>query len=173
MKELGDLSYFLVISITTTASGYVLSQTKYAQPCSSPISVKPTLPPNADHSFPDPALYRSLVGALQYLTSTRPDISLARLLRFVKGTRTHGQLYSPSSFDVYAFTDSNWAAKLMLCPSPLIRLPGDVEDTNSADTNSATPPTQLNSEPEPTQCMVDALSYGYTRTVGPIDGFCS
>ncbi|GMP53422.1 hypothetical protein CsSME_00018877 [Camellia sinensis var. sinensis] len=56
MKELGDLSYFLGISITTTTSGYVLSQTKYAQdilkkvgladckPCSSPISVKPTLP---------------------------------------------------------------------------------------------------------------------------------
>ncbi|GMP69664.1 hypothetical protein CsSME_00028839 [Camellia sinensis var. sinensis] len=164
MKELGNLSYFLGISITTTASGYVLSQTKYAQdilkkagltdckPCSSPISVKTTLSPNADHSFSDPALYRSLVGALQYLTITRPDISLVvnqscqhmqsptvghfaavkRLLRFVKGTLTHGLSYSPSSFDVHAFSYSNWAAKLMLCPSSPNHLQGDVENTNSA-----------------------------------------
>ncbi|GMQ00074.1 hypothetical protein CsSME_00047302 [Camellia sinensis var. sinensis] len=171
MKELGNLSYFLGISITATAAGYVLSQTKYAQdilkkagladckPCSSPISVKPTLPPDAAQSFSDPALYRRLVGALQYLI-TRPDISLAvnqscqhmhsptvghfaavkRLLRFVKGTLTHGLSFSPSSFDVHAFSDSNWAAKLMLCPSSPIRLQGDVEDTNSdsAEVSSST-----------------------------------
>ncbi|XP_028108194.1 uncharacterized protein LOC114307033 [Camellia sinensis] len=145
MKELGNLSYFLGISITTTAAGYVLSQTKYAQdilqkagladckPCSSLISIKPTPPPNAAQSFSDPALYRSLVGALQYLTITRPDISFAvnqscqhmhsptvghfaavkRLLRFVKGTLTHGLSYSPSSFDVHAFSDSNWAGDLL------------------------------------------------------------
>lgn len=141
MKELGDLSYFLGISITPTSTGYVLSQQKYAEdilrkagladckPCPSPISVKPSFPPDSSAPFSDPALYRSLVGALQYLTITRPDISLAvnhscqhmhaptighfaavkRLLRFVKGSIGHGLTYSPSSFDVQAYSDSNWA----------------------------------------------------------------
>ena len=60
--------------------------------------------------FSDPTLYRSLTGALQYLTITRPEISFAvqqaclymhdprvphynhvkRILRYLKGTLNHG-----------------------------------------------------------------------------------
>ncbi|CAL5394396.1 unnamed protein product [Camellia sinensis] len=35
--------------------------------------------------------------------------AVKRLLRFVKGTIGHGLTYSPSSFDVQAYSDSNWA----------------------------------------------------------------
>ncbi|GJV02740.1 ribonuclease H-like domain-containing protein [Tanacetum coccineum] len=52
MTDLGSLNYFLGIFVTRNASGY-----------GAPIS--------------DSTLYRSLAGALQYLTFTRPDISYA------------------------------------------------------------------------------------------------
>ncbi|XP_028110014.1 uncharacterized protein LOC114308604 [Camellia sinensis] len=141
MKELGFISYFLGISVTS-GSTTVLSQKKYAQDillkagmldckaCSSPISVKPGLPRHSDEPFANPPMYRSIVEALQYLTITRPDISFAvnqlyqhmhnptvghyaavkRLLRFNKGTISHGLTYTPSSFDLHAYSDSNWAA---------------------------------------------------------------
>ncbi|XP_028078302.1 uncharacterized protein LOC114280165 [Camellia sinensis] len=145
MKELGDIAYFLGISVQPTSSGYLLSQSKYAKEillkaglsscksCPSPISVKPSVPPNAALPFSDPALYRSIVGALQYLTITRPDLSLSvnqacqhmhaptiehfaavkRILRYVQGTITHGLSFSSSTFDVHGYSDSNWAGDVL------------------------------------------------------------
>ncbi|XP_028099679.1 uncharacterized protein LOC114299191 [Camellia sinensis] len=94
--------------------------------------IKPQSSSDLDALFSNPALYRSLVGALQYLIITRPDISLAvnhscqhmhsltvghfavvkQLLRFVKGTIGHSLTYFPSSFDIHAFSDSNWAGDI-------------------------------------------------------------
>lgn len=93
------------------------------------MSVKPSLTSFSPDLFDNPSLYRSIVGALQYLTITRLDISFTvnqlcqhmhaptlshfsavkRLLRFIKGTLSHGLSYTPSSFDIHAFSDSNWA----------------------------------------------------------------
>lgn len=89
MRELGNKSYFLGISVTPTPEGYFLSQQKYAleilskagisdcKPYPSPMAAKP-IPSTTDATpFPQPSLYRSLVGALQYMTITRPDLALA------------------------------------------------------------------------------------------------
>ncbi|CAL8999831.1 unnamed protein product [Prunus brigantina] len=77
----------------------------------------------------DPAHYRSIVGALQYLTFTRPDIAyvvhqvcqfmhspldtyylaVKRILRYLKGTIDHGLLYKKGSLDMTAYTDAYWA----------------------------------------------------------------
>ncbi|XP_028120252.1 uncharacterized protein LOC114317690 [Camellia sinensis] len=112
-KELGSLSYFLGISVHSHKHGYFLSQAKYAAAL-----------------LHKPPLYRSLVGGLQYLTITRPDLSyvvnqacqfmhlstnahfqaVKRLLRYVKGTLSHGLSFTPSPFDLSAFLDSNWAS---------------------------------------------------------------
>ncbi|XP_028113487.1 uncharacterized protein LOC114311544 [Camellia sinensis] len=141
MKELWNIAYFLGISVQSTGdSDYFVSQHQYGQDiltkagmanckhCASPIVVKPFLSPNVDLSFDNLSLYRSIVKALQYLTITRPDLSLAvnqscqhmhaltfghfsavkRLLRYVQGTIAHGLTYQPSTFDLHAFFDSNW-----------------------------------------------------------------
>lgn len=139
MEELGPISYFLGISIKSVGSSYVLSQRKYAseilakagmnscKPCNTPIAVKPSTTALDSLPFHQPELYRSLVGALQYLTITRPDLSLAvnqvcqhmhapsnghfaalkQILRFVQGSLSHGLTVQPSSFTLQAFSDSN------------------------------------------------------------------
>ena len=139
MKELGDISYFLGISIQSLGDSYFLSQQKYAsdilvkagmtscKSCSIPSSMKPPLNPVTSLPFAQPRLYRSLVGALQYLTITRPNLSLAvnqacqymhaptnghfalvkRILRFVKGSLSHGLIFTPSTFDVHGYSNSN------------------------------------------------------------------
>jgi len=89
MKDLGKLSYFLGIAVTCHKHGLLLSQKKYVEvilsragmssfkTCPTPLDTKSKM--SATHSVPyeDPSLYRSLAGALQYLTFTRPDISYA------------------------------------------------------------------------------------------------
>lgn len=88
MSDLGPLSFFLGISATRSSSGLFLAQAAFTQeilaradmvscnPCSTPTDTKPKLSSDGE-PFDDPTLYRSLAGALQYLTFTRPDIAYA------------------------------------------------------------------------------------------------
>ncbi|XP_028119274.1 uncharacterized protein LOC114316791 [Camellia sinensis] len=107
------------------------------KPCPTPMSMKPVLTPAANLPFNQPQLYRSLIGALQYLTLTLLDLSLAvnqacqymheptnahfallkRILRFVQGSLSHGLSFCPSSFELQAFSDSNWAGDSVDCKS--------------------------------------------------------
>ena len=98
------------------------------KPISTPLSTSNTH--SSDSSQLDNTLFRSLVGALQYITLTRPNISFAvnqvcqkmhspqaedwvnlkRLLRYLKGTIARGLLFTKKSeFSLNAFRDSDWA----------------------------------------------------------------
>ncbi|KAL7599094.1 hypothetical protein Lser_V15G23632 [Lactuca serriola] len=88
MFDLGDIHYFLGISTTRTVDGLILSQRKYVMEIlerTSMLNCKPTSTPTDLYTkfdgsgphVPDPTLYRSLAGTLQYLTFTRPDITYA------------------------------------------------------------------------------------------------
>ena len=145
MKDLGSLSYFLGIAVTRHANGMFLSQKQYAidiigragmsncSPCHTPVDTKPKLSASKDSPYEDPTKYRSLAGALQYLTFTRPDISYAvqqvclhmhdprnehinalkRILRYLQGTLSFGLHLYPSSFDkLTSYTDADWGG----CP---------------------------------------------------------
>ncbi|GKA39501.1 ribonuclease H-like domain-containing protein [Tanacetum coccineum] len=144
MTDLGSLNYFLGVSAQRSKSGLFLSQSKFAEeilerahmqhcnPCKTPVDTESKLGSDGD-PVSDPTLYRSLAGALQYLTFTRPDISYAvqqiclymhdprdphftalkRILRYVRGTIDHGlQLYVSSTSQLTAYTDADWAG----CP---------------------------------------------------------
>ncbi|GJU55465.1 ribonuclease H-like domain-containing protein [Tanacetum coccineum] len=145
MTDLGPLNYFLGVSVTRDTSGMFLSQQKYAtevleragmltcNPCRTPVDTDSKLSADGD-PVSDPTLYRSLAGALQYLTFTRPDISYAvqqvclfmhdprephflalkRILRYVRGTLSYGlQLYSSTTSTLVAYSDADWAG----CPT--------------------------------------------------------
>jgi hypothetical protein len=86
-------------------------------PCSTPLSAKTQLSALDGDPLPDSTEYRRLVGSLQYLTLTRPDIAFAvhhlaqfmaaprtthlaavkRILRYLKGTLDLGFVFRPSN----------------------------------------------------------------------------
>ncbi|XP_026415820.1 uncharacterized protein LOC113311186 [Papaver somniferum] len=148
--DLGDLHFFLGIEAHRSSSGLHLSQTRYtldilervdlltAKPVSTPIVVGTKMSAHDGTLFPDATLYRSLEGALQFLTMTRPDITydvnqvcqfmhaptdihflaVKRIFRYLKGTLGKGLFFRPSSsfqvsgsfYDtVYAYSDVDWA----------------------------------------------------------------
>ncbi|GKV42667.1 hypothetical protein SLEP1_g50045 [Rubroshorea leprosula] len=89
MKDLGVLSYFLRLEVTSSDDGYLLSQVKYAsdlvskaklsdsKSVSTPLKSNVKLTPMDGSPFSDLTHYRQLVGSLVYLTTTRPDIAYA------------------------------------------------------------------------------------------------
>ncbi|CAL8993855.1 unnamed protein product [Prunus brigantina] len=142
VKDLGSLHYFLGLQVTRSDRGLFLNQTKYAydllhktdflgaKACTTPLGSF-----RLDNSSPllaDPTFYRSTVGALQYLTWTRPDLAFAvnqvcqfmhqpreshlgavkRILRYLKGTLEHGLWFQQGSTHLSAYSDADWAG----CP---------------------------------------------------------
>ncbi|XP_038885381.1 uncharacterized mitochondrial protein AtMg00810-like [Benincasa hispida] len=89
MKDLGPLSYFLGLQVSSCSDGYYLSQEKYVSDllARSGITDSATASTSLDSNarltsfdgvpLQDPTLYRQLVGNLIYLTVTRLDIAYA------------------------------------------------------------------------------------------------
>uniref|UniRef100_A0A2N9HXJ7 Integrase catalytic domain-containing protein n=1 Tax=Fagus sylvatica TaxID=28930 RepID=A0A2N9HXJ7_FAGSY len=141
LKDLGPLHYFLGLQVTRSSFGLYLNQAKYAtdllkkhnmldsKPAKSPSCPNTRLSLHEGDALPDPHGYRSLVGALHYLTFTRPDISFSvhqvcqymsapttihfvaakRILRYICGTLFHGVAFTPGPLHLSAFTDADWA----------------------------------------------------------------
>ena len=103
------------------------------KPCSTPVDTQAKLSADLGDPVADPTAYRSLAGALQYLTFTRPDptyavqqvclhmhdpreshlAALKCLLRYVRGTVDLGLvLHRSSSAELVVYTNADWAG----CP---------------------------------------------------------
>ncbi|XP_048420288.1 uncharacterized mitochondrial protein AtMg00810-like [Pyrus x bretschneideri] len=141
MKDLGTLHYFLGVEVNYYGTAMHLCQSKYAldllsrtkfteaKPISTPVSSGQKLSAHWGELYDKPEVYRSVVGALQYLTITRPDLSYAvnqvcqfmhapktthwmavkQILRYLKATHTHGLLYKPGPTQLSAFSDADYA----------------------------------------------------------------
>ena len=147
LKDLGELHFFLGIEVKKVHDVLLLTQEKYAtdllakvglracKPAPTPLSStdKLTLTEGEFLSSEDSTNYRSIVGALQYLTLTRPDLSFSvnkvcqflhapttshwtavkRILCYVSGTIQLGITFQKSASTLLsAFSDADWAG----CP---------------------------------------------------------
>ncbi|XP_062102934.1 uncharacterized mitochondrial protein AtMg00810-like [Humulus lupulus] len=145
LKDLGQLHYFLGIEVFRYNTGIYLSQGKYiaellqkvqmenTKPSVTPMTVGKPLSIIDGQPLNQPSMYRSIIGALQYLSHTRLDISFTvnklsqflkqptdvhwgaakRILRSLKGTMYHGLHIAPSTNStLIGLSNADWAC----CP---------------------------------------------------------
>ncbi|GJX46268.1 putative ribonuclease H-like domain-containing protein [Tanacetum coccineum] len=113
MSSMGELTFFLGLRSASTL-----------------VDLEKPLVKDGDADDVDVHLYRSMIGSLMYLTTSRPDIRFAvcacarfqvtpktshlleikRIFRYLKGKPTLGLWYSRDSpFEIVAYTDSDYA----------------------------------------------------------------
>lgn len=145
LKDLGPLKFFLGIQVHRSSRGFLLHQGQYAEellqragmtdcrPAPTPVDTKAKVSATDGALADDASSYRSIAGALQYLTLTQPDITYAvqqvclhmhaprqphwamvkRILLYVRGTTSHGLCITASSpSELVVYTDADWAG----CP---------------------------------------------------------
>ncbi|XP_060178798.1 uncharacterized mitochondrial protein AtMg00810-like [Lycium barbarum] len=145
IKDLGLLNYFLGIEILYVSHGVLLHQKKFisdllvefgcsdVSPVVSPLELCVKLKSDHGDLLPNPESYRSLVGKLNFLTHTRPDLCFAvqhlsqflkcprvphmdvalHILRYLRGTSDVGIfLNNAPDFSIRGYCDSDWAS----CP---------------------------------------------------------
>lgn len=141
LKDLGDLSDFLGMEVLRTPQGPHLFQCKYigyllhrfemndSKPRPMPMCAFTSLTLRDGVPLEDGSDYRTLVGSLQYMLLTRPDIAFVvrklsqfmhkpttthqlaakRVLRYLKGTYTSGIFLARSNqHTLYAYSDTDW-----------------------------------------------------------------
>ncbi|GJR63507.1 putative ribonuclease H-like domain-containing protein [Tanacetum coccineum] len=142
MSSMGELTFFLGLQVKQKEDGIFISQDKYVneilnkfgfsdvKTARTPMETQKALLKDADGEDVDEHLYRSMIGSLMYLTSSRPDIMFAvcacarfqvnpkvshlhavkRIFRYLKGQPKLGLWYPKDSpFDLVAYTDSDYA----------------------------------------------------------------
>ncbi|GJV85384.1 putative ribonuclease H-like domain-containing protein [Tanacetum coccineum] len=142
MSSMGELTFFLGLQVKQKNDGIFISQDKYVieilkkfsfsdvKTASTPMETHKPLLKDIDGEDVDEHLYRSMIGSLMYLTSSRPDImftvcvcarfqvntkvshlhAVKRIFRYLKGQPKLGLWYPKDSpFDLVAYTDSDYA----------------------------------------------------------------
>ena len=145
LRDLGCINYFLGIEVSYVNGVVHLNQQKYIQDVLTRSTMQDlksisthgvagtNLSQFAGDTFSKTSLCHSIVGALQYVTITRQDISYAinkvclfmayptpvhwitlkRILWHLKGTPSLGLIFHPStSLDIQVYTDTNQASCL-------------------------------------------------------------
>ncbi|KAG9446382.1 hypothetical protein H6P81_012510 [Aristolochia fimbriata] len=145
MSMMGELAYFLGFQVKQKEDGIFISQKKNAKnlvkkfdlegskAMRTPMSTTAYVTKDEEEIPADATMYRSMIGSLQYLTASRPDISYSvgvcaryqsapreshvklarRILRYVKGTVNWGLWFSRDSNTILAgYSDADWAGNV-------------------------------------------------------------
>ncbi|GJZ05263.1 putative ribonuclease H-like domain-containing protein [Tanacetum coccineum] len=140
-RDKGELTFFLGLQVKQKKDGIFISQDKYVteilkkfgfsdvKTASTPMETRKPLLKDAEGEDVDEHLYRSMIGSLMYLTSSRPDImfvvcacarfqvnpknshlyAVKRIFRYLKGQSKLGIWYPKDSpFDLVAYPDSGY-----------------------------------------------------------------
>ncbi|GKE05513.1 putative ribonuclease H-like domain-containing protein [Tanacetum coccineum] len=141
MSSMGELTFFLGLQVKQKDNGIFISHEKYVteilkkfgfsdvKTASTPMETHKPLLKDTYGKDVDEHLYRSMIGSLMYLTSSRPDIMFAvcayvrfqvnpksshlhamkRIFRYLKGQPKLGLWYPKDPpFDLVAYTDSDY-----------------------------------------------------------------
>ena len=145
MTDMGLLHYFLGLEVKQGVDGIFLSQRKFAEdllkkfqltgctPAYTPMNPNEKLSTNDDTGAANARLYRSMVGGLNYLSHTRPDIAhsvglvsrfmhkptkhhlgaVKRIMHYIAGTSDYGIWYNNvKTMRLVGYCDSDWAGSL-------------------------------------------------------------
>ncbi|GJV34742.1 putative ribonuclease H-like domain-containing protein [Tanacetum coccineum] len=116
MSSMGELIFFLGLQVKQKEDGIFISQDKYVteilkkfgftnvKTASTPMETQKLLLKDEDGEEVDVHFYRSIIGSLMYLTSSRPDIMFA-----VCQPKLGLWYIKDLPFDLVAYTDSDYA----------------------------------------------------------------
>jgi hypothetical protein len=141
MSMICELSFFLGLQITKRSEGMLISQEKYlremlkrfqmedSKPVGTPTVIGCKLRKDDDSPDVDQSSYRSMIGSLFYITTSRPDImhvvgmvgryqyppkqshlqAVKMIFRYLKETMTYGLWYPRNqNFQLTAYSDADW-----------------------------------------------------------------
>nr|GEV39306.1 retrovirus-related Pol polyprotein from transposon TNT 1-94 [Tanacetum cinerariifolium] len=142
MSMIGEMTFFLGLRVNQSPCGIFINQSKYVleifkkygmescDPIGTLMEIKDKLDLDQNGTPVDATKYRSMIGALMYLTSSRPDIvhatclcaqyqakptkkhlkEVKRIFSYLRGTVNTGLWYSKDSgFELTRFSDADYA----------------------------------------------------------------
>nr|GEZ14349.1 retrovirus-related Pol polyprotein from transposon TNT 1-94 [Tanacetum cinerariifolium] len=142
MSMMGEMTFFLGLPVNQSPCGIFINQSKYVleilkkygmESCDlvgTLMKINDKLDLDQNGTLVDATKYRSMIGALMYLTSSRPDIihatclcaryqakltekhlkEVKRIFRYLRGTINTGLSYSKDSgFELTGFLDADYA----------------------------------------------------------------
>nr|GFC47524.1 uncharacterized mitochondrial protein AtMg00810-like [Tanacetum cinerariifolium] len=142
MSMMREMTFFLGLQVNQSPCGIFLNQSNYVleilkkygiescDPVGTPMEIKDKLDLYQNRTPVDATKYRSMIGALMYLKSSRPDIvhatclcaryqakptekhlkEVKRIFRYLRGTVNTGLWYTnDSSFELTGFSDADYA----------------------------------------------------------------
>ncbi|GJS85588.1 retrovirus-related pol polyprotein from transposon TNT 1-94 [Tanacetum coccineum] len=142
MSMMGEMTFFLGLQVNQSPRGIFINQSNYVleilkkygmescDPVGTPMEIKDKLDLDQNGSPVDATKYRSMIGALMYLTSSRPDIvhatclcaryqakptekhlkEVKRIFRYLRGTVNTGLWYTKDSgIELTGFSDADYA----------------------------------------------------------------
>nr|GEU67295.1 retrovirus-related Pol polyprotein from transposon TNT 1-94 [Tanacetum cinerariifolium] len=142
MSIMGEMTFFIGLQVNQSPCGIFINQLNYVleilkkygmescDPVGTPMEIKDKLDLDQNGTPFDATKYRSMIGALMYLTSSRPDIihatclcaryqakptenhlkEVKRTFRYLQGTINTGFWYTKDSgFELIVFSDADYA----------------------------------------------------------------